>query len=158
LTGAGQLSEIVSVVDGIKTRHGVLVEDALIAAIKFVSSWTAHKSVIPRRGGKVFKTDCMAYNQSAAAYVFECKRQYAFLDGDAKRAVDDRLDEIAKLFPAFATSQGWSVTKRTSSSSASTEPRKGRNIRSTIATPSRRSSLLARCGSSMTSSATPRPS
>ncbi len=100
-----------SVVDGIKKRHGLLIEDALIAAIKFVPGWTASKSVIPRGAGKVFKTDCVAYNQSAArAYVFECKRQYAFLDGVAKKTVDDRLDEIAKLFPAFATSQGWSVS------------------------------------------------
>jgi hypothetical protein len=111
LTSAGKLSEVVSVVDGIKKRHGLLIEDALIAAINFVPGWAAHRGVIPRGAGKVFKTDCVAYNRAAkTAYLFECKRQYTFLDGDAKKAVDGRLDEIAKLFPAFATSQGWSVT------------------------------------------------
>ena len=113
LTTAGQLSEVVSVVDGIKKRHGLLIEEALIAAINFVPGWTALHGVIPRGVGKVFKTDCVAYNWSAkTAYVFECKRQYAFLDGDAKKAADDRLDKIANLFPAFATSQGWSVTNQ----------------------------------------------
>ena len=37
----------------------------------------------------------------------------SFWSGDAKKAVDDRLDEIAKLFPAFAISRrGWSVTNQ----------------------------------------------
>ena len=158
LTSAGKLSEVVSVVDGIKKRHGLLIEDALIAAINFVPGWTAHRGVIPRGAGKVFKTDCVAYNRAAkTAYLFECKRQYTFLDGDAKKAVDGRLDEIAKLFPAFATSQGWSVTNQSSSFSASTGPRKGTSIRYTIAEPSRRSSRPARCVSSTTSSATPKP-
>lgn len=112
LTGAGKLSEVVSVVDGIKKRHGLLIEDALITAIKMVPGWTAAKSVIPRGNGKVFKTDCVAYNKVAAtAYVFECKRQYGNLDGDAMKASDQRLDEIGKLFPRFAAAQGWSLTK-----------------------------------------------
>jgi hypothetical protein len=42
--------------------------------------------------------------------VFECKRQYASYDADKKKAIDSRLDEIAKLFPAYATSRGWAVS------------------------------------------------
>jgi hypothetical protein len=43
LRSAPKLSEVVSVVDGIKKRHGVLIEDALIAAINFVPGWQAQK-------------------------------------------------------------------------------------------------------------------
>jgi hypothetical protein len=112
LRSAPKLSEVVSVVDGIKKRHGVLIEDALIAAINFVPGWQAQKSAIPRPTGSVFKTDCVALDQaSGTAYVFECKRKYAFVDGEKRKAADNRLHEIAQLFPAFATSQGWTVTK-----------------------------------------------
>jgi hypothetical protein len=36
---------------------------------------------------------------------------YTSHDGDAKKAIDVRLNEIAKLFPAFAVNQGWSITE-----------------------------------------------
>lgn len=107
LKSVPHISQVVSAVESIKKRHGVLIEDALIAAIKKLAHWDAGKSIIPRKNGSVFKTDCVAVNQQAGiAYVFECKRQYASFDGDKKRAIDARLDEIAVLFPAFALSQG----------------------------------------------------
>jgi hypothetical protein len=111
LNSAPRLSKVVSVVEGIKKRHGTLIEDALIAAIRFVPGWTAMKSVIPRPNGSVFKPDCVAINfGTKTAYVFECKRRYTSHDEGAKKAIDLRLDEIAALFPAFAVSRGWSIT------------------------------------------------
>jgi hypothetical protein len=47
LTLAPKLSKVVSVVEGIKKRHGILIEDALIAAINFVPGWKAFKGVFP---------------------------------------------------------------------------------------------------------------
>jgi hypothetical protein len=111
LQKAPELSAIVSVVDGIKKRHGLLIEEALIAAINLVPNWCADRRAIPRKGGGVFRTDCVAINTAAKiAYVFECKRQYSSFDKDKKTAIDARLDEIATLFPAFAGTKGWSVT------------------------------------------------
>lgn len=48
LTLAPKLSKVVSVVEGIKKRHGILIKDALIAAINSVPGWKAFKGVIPR--------------------------------------------------------------------------------------------------------------
>lgn len=108
LMAAPRLSEVVSVVDSVKKRHGPLIEDALIAAINGVQGWVAEKSKVPRPGKGYYKPDCIAVNQSTkTAYVFECKRNYGSLDAPAKREADERLDEIGVLFPAYAASRGW---------------------------------------------------
>ena len=47
LRSVPKLSEVVSILDGIKKRHGLLIEAALIAAINLVPDWTAGKAVTP---------------------------------------------------------------------------------------------------------------
>lgn len=112
LQSAPKLSEVVSAVEGIKKRHGLLIEEALIAAINLVSGWTASKGVIPRPNKGVFRADCVAYSATTqTAYLFECKRRYASFDGDKRRAINSKLDEITKQFHAFTVSQGWTVIK-----------------------------------------------
>jgi hypothetical protein len=63
LKSSPKLSNVVSVVESIKKRHGTLIEDALVAAVNLVSGWKAMKSVIPRPRSGVFKADCVAINE-----------------------------------------------------------------------------------------------
>jgi hypothetical protein len=74
LTSLPELSILVSAVDSVKKRHGLLIEQALIFAINKIPSWSARKQKIQTIGSK-FEVDCLAFNSSTGAlYVFECKR------------------------------------------------------------------------------------
>lgn len=103
-----RLSSLVSEVDGIKKRHGLLIERALIFAINKLSHWQAAKEQIPVTAGKAH-LDCLAFNANTGElYVFECKRGHGSFDGDKIRAIDQRLDNIKASIGAHVASKGWS--------------------------------------------------
>lgn len=105
------LSRLVTEIDGVKKRHGRLIEDALIFAINRRHGWIAGREAIPVAPGRVRSTDCLAYESaSGRLYHFECKRGHGVLDADSGRSMDDRLDEIAAALPAFAASKGWDIS------------------------------------------------
>ena len=84
-----RLSSLVSEVDGIKKRHGLLIERALIFAINKLPHWQAAKEQIQVAGGKAH-LDCLAFNANTRKlYVFECKRGHGSFDGDKIRAIDN---------------------------------------------------------------------
>ena len=86
-----RLSSLVSEVDGIKKRHGLLIERALIFAINKLPHWQATKEQIQVAGGRAH-LDCLAFNTiTGKLYVFECKRGHGSFDGDKIRAIDQRL-------------------------------------------------------------------
>lgn len=102
-----RLSSLVSEVDGIKKRHGLLIERALIFAINKLPHWQAAKEQIQVAGGKAH-LDCLAFNANTRKlYVFECKRGHGSFDGDKIRAIDQRLGNIKASIGAHATSKGW---------------------------------------------------
>jgi hypothetical protein len=102
-----RLSSLVSEIDGIKKRHGLLIERALIFAINKLPHWQASKEQIPVTGGKAH-LDCLAFNASSGKlYVFECKRGHGTFDGDKIRAIDQRLDNIRSTIGAHAATKGW---------------------------------------------------
>lgn len=103
-----RLSSLVSEVDGIKKRHGLLIERALIFAINKLPHWQAAKEQIQVAGGKAH-LDCLAFNaRTGKLYVFECKRGHGSFDGDKIRAIDQRLGNIKASIGAHAASKGWS--------------------------------------------------
>ena len=102
-----RLSSFVSEIDGIKKRHGLLIERALIFAINKLPNWHATKEQIPVAGGKAH-LDCLAFNAtSSKLYVFECKRGHGSFDGDKIKAIDQRLDSIGSAIAAYVTTKGW---------------------------------------------------
>jgi hypothetical protein len=103
-----RLSALVSEVDSIKKRHGLLIEDALIYAINLIPGWVAtKKEKITVASGKAH-LDCLAYNsKSRVLYVFECKRGHGNFDRDKTRAFDQRLDQIGAVIAAHAKASGW---------------------------------------------------
>ena len=102
-----QLSSLVSEVDGIKKRHGLLLEKALIFAIGKLPGWKAGKEEISLAGGKAH-LDCVAYNETThQLYVFECKRGHGSFDADKMRAIDERLRRISAAIGPHAASKGW---------------------------------------------------
>jgi hypothetical protein len=102
-----RLSSLVSEIDGIKKRHGLLIERALIFAINKLPHWHAAKEQIPITGGKAH-LDCLAFNvKSGRLYVFECKRGHGTFDADKTKAIDQRLDNISRSIGAHAISKGW---------------------------------------------------
>ncbi|WP_186398690.1 hypothetical protein [Stappia sp. P2PMeth1] len=102
-----RLSALVSEVDGIKKRHGLLIERALIFAINKLPHWQAAKEQIPVTGGKAH-LDCLAFNANTGKlYVFECKRGHGSFDGDKIRAIDQRLGNIKASIGAHVVSKGW---------------------------------------------------
>lgn len=102
-----RLSSLVSEIDGIKKRHGLLIERALIYAINKLTHWEAMKEQIPVAGGKAH-LDCLALNtNSGKLYVFECKRGHGSFDGDKISAIDQRLGKIKASIGAHALSKGW---------------------------------------------------
>ena len=103
-----RLSSLVSEIDGIKKRHGLLIERALIYAINKLPNWQAAKEQIPVVGGKAH-LDCLAYNAALGKlYVFECKRGHGSFDGDKIKAIDHRLDSINSAIAAHSATKGWS--------------------------------------------------
>lgn len=89
-----RLSSLVSEIDGIKKRHGLLIERALIFAINKLPNWQAAKEQIPVASGKAH-LDCLAFNAASGnLYVFECTRGHGSFDGDKIKAIDQRLDSI----------------------------------------------------------------
>lgn len=103
-----RLSSLVSEVDGIKKRHGLLIERALIFAINKLPHWQATKEQIQVTGGKAH-LDCLGFNANTGKlYVFECKRGHGSFDGDKIRAIDQRLGNIKASIGAHAASKGWS--------------------------------------------------
>lgn len=104
-----RLSSLVSEIDGIKKRHGVLIERALIFAINKLPNWQAAKEQIPLASGKAH-LDCLAFNgASGKLYVFECKRGHGSFDGDKIKAIDQRLDSISSAIGSYATTKSWHV-------------------------------------------------
>lgn len=102
-----RLSSLVSEIDSIKKRHGLLIERALIFAINKLPRWQADKEKIYIAGGKAH-LDCLAYNDNTGQlYVFECKRGHGAFDGDKKRAIDQRLDKVKASIGAHVASKGW---------------------------------------------------
>lgn len=102
-----RLSSLVSEIDGIKKRHGLLIERALIFAINKLPHWQAAKEKITVAGGRAH-LDCLAFNtNSRKLYVFECKRGHGSFDGDKIRAIDQRLDRISRAIGAHVKSKGW---------------------------------------------------
>jgi hypothetical protein len=102
-----RLSSLVSEIDGIKKRHGLLIERALIYAINKLPHWQAMKEQIPVAGGKAH-LDCLALNtNSGKLFVFECKRGHGSFDGDKISAIDQRLSRIKASIGAHARSKGW---------------------------------------------------
>ena len=102
-----RLSALVSEVDGIKKRHGLLIEEALIWAINKVPGWQASKERITVAGGKAH-LDCLAFNTALGKlYVFECKRGHGSFDSDKVRAIDQRLDKVTSAMPTHAAAKGW---------------------------------------------------
>ena len=103
-----RLSSLVSEVDGIKKRHGLLIERALIFAINKLPHWQAAKEQIQTTGGKAH-LDCLAFDSNKGKlYVFECKRGHGSFDGDKIRAIDQRLNNIKASIGTHAASKGWS--------------------------------------------------
>ncbi len=104
-----RLSSFVSEIDGIKKRHGLLIERALIFAINKLPNWQAAKEQIPLASGKAH-LDCLAFNTgSGKLYVFECKRGHGSFDGDKIKAIDQRLDSISSAIGPYAITKGWNV-------------------------------------------------
>ncbi len=102
-----RLSSLVSEIDSIKKRHGLLIERALIFAINKLPYWQADKEKISVAGGKAH-LDCLAFNANTGQlYVFECKRGHGAFDGDKIRAIDMRLDKIKASIGTHVTSKGW---------------------------------------------------
>ncbi len=102
-----RLSSLVSEVDGIKKRHGLLIERALIFAINKLPHWQAAKEQVPIPGGKAH-LDCLAFNsKSGKLFVFECKRGHGSFDGDKIRAIDRRLTNIKASIGPHVTLKGW---------------------------------------------------
>lgn len=109
-TSNPRLSSLVSEVDSIKKRHGLLIESALIYAINKLPSWIAKKEQVLVLGGKAH-LDCLAFNsKSGKLYVFECKRGHGRFDADKKQAIDQRLDRVAAALGPHATANGWVPT------------------------------------------------
>lgn len=105
-----RLSSLVSEIDGIKKRHGLLIERALIFAINKLPHWKAAKEKIPVVGGKAH-LDCLAFNANTGKlYVFECKRGHGSFDGDKIRAIDQRLSKIQASIGAHVISRGWKTS------------------------------------------------
>jgi hypothetical protein len=105
-----RLSSLVSEIDGIKKRHGLLIERALIYAINKLPHWHAAKEQISVAGGRAH-LDCLAFNASTGKlYVFECKRGHGSFDGDKIRAIDQRLDNIKASIGTHVTRKGWKPT------------------------------------------------
>lgn len=105
-----RLSSLVSEIDGIKKRHGLLIERALIFAINKLPNWQAAKEQIPVASGKAH-LDCLAFNASSGKlYVFECKRGHGSFDGDKIKAIDQRLDSIGLAVGTYAATKGWPIT------------------------------------------------
>lgn len=106
-----RLSTLVSEIDSIKKRHGLLIEDALIWAINKLPGWEAAKEKIATAGGRAH-LDCLAFSSSTSRLcVFECKRGHGILDADKVRAVDQRLDRVSQSIGAHALAKGWRVAK-----------------------------------------------
>jgi hypothetical protein len=106
-----RLSSLVSEIDSIKKRHGLLIEDALIYAINRIPAWWAGKEKIPVAGGRAH-LDCLAYNaRTKLLYVFECKRGHGTFDSDKTSAIDARLDRIKAAVSAYSMAKGWSPMK-----------------------------------------------
>ena len=102
-----RLSSLVSEIDSIKKRHGLLFERALIFAINKLPHWKADKEKISVAGGKAH-LDCLAFNANTGQlYVFECKRGHGAFDGDKIRAIDLRLDKVKASIGAHVTPKGW---------------------------------------------------
>jgi hypothetical protein len=102
-----RLSSLVSEIDGIKKRHGLLIERALIFAINKLPHWHAAKEQIQVTGGKAH-LDCLAFNANTGKLlVFECKRGHGSFDGDKIRAIDRRLDNIKASIGAHVVTKGW---------------------------------------------------
>lgn len=105
--GNPRLSSLVSEVDSIKKRHGLLIERALIFAINKVPYWHAAKEQIHVTGGRAH-LDCLAFNiDTRELYVFECKRGHGNFDRDKIRAIDQRLGNIKASIGAHAASKNW---------------------------------------------------
>ncbi len=103
-----RLSSLVSEIDGIKKRHGLLIERALIFAINKLPDWEARRDEKIPIAGSWLKLDCLAFNAtSGKLYVFECKRGHGSFDSDKIKAIDRRLDSIGSSIVAYATSKGW---------------------------------------------------
>ncbi|WP_209427762.1 hypothetical protein [Pararhodobacter sp. SW119] len=103
-----RLSSLVSEIDSIKKRHGLLIERALIFAINKLRHWQAAKESIQVTGGNAH-LDCLAFNATTRKlYVFECKRGHGTFDADKKRAIDQRLGNITASIGAHVSSKGWS--------------------------------------------------
>lgn len=112
LTPNPRLSALVSEIDSIKKRHGLLIEEALIFAINKVPGWVASKDKVAVAGGKAH-LDCLAFNASSGLlYVFECKRGHGAFDGDKIRAIDRRLDLISAAIANHVAQKSWSPTKQ----------------------------------------------
>lgn len=102
-----RLSSLVSEIDSIKKRHGLLIERALIFAINKLPHWQADKEKILVAGGKAH-LDCLAFNSNTGQlYVFECKRGHGAFDGDKIRAIDQRLDKVKASIGTHVASKGW---------------------------------------------------
>lgn len=102
-----RLSSLVSEIDGIKKRHGLLIEDALLFAINKLPHWSAAKDKVQVAGGKAH-LDCLAFNSSTGKlYVFECKRGHGSFDYDKTAAIDQRLDKVGAAIGPHATAKGW---------------------------------------------------
>lgn len=102
-----RLSSLVSEIDSIKKRHGLLIESALIFAINKLPHWRAAKERISVAGGKAH-LDCLAFNKNTGQlYVFECKRGHGTFDGDKIRAIDRRLDKVKASIGTHVASKGW---------------------------------------------------
>jgi hypothetical protein len=102
-----RLSSLVSEIDSIKKRHGLLIERALIFAINKLPHWQADKEKILVAGGKAH-LDCIAFNSNTGQlYVFECKRGHGAFDGDKIRAIDQRLDKVKVSIGIHVASKGW---------------------------------------------------
>lgn len=106
-----RLSSLVSEIDSIKKRHGLLIEGALIYAINRIPGWWAGKERIPVAGGRAH-LDCLAYNATTKVlYIFECKRGHGSFDSDKTSAIDARLDRIKAAISAYSMAKGWSPVK-----------------------------------------------
>lgn len=102
-----RLSSLVSEIDSIKKRHGLLIEEALIFAINKLSHWKAMKEKVSVAGGNAH-LDCLALNaKTSQLYVFECKRGHGTFDSDKVRAIDLRLDKVRDSIGTHVSLKGW---------------------------------------------------
>ena len=108
-----QISSFVSGVDGVKKRHGGLLSDALIYAIKKTPGWKAHRGQLSVVKGKS-PLGCLAFDSTTGSlFIFDCRRGHGNFDKDTKKAINERLKLINGHAKSYVKKKfGWSMKSK----------------------------------------------